>query len=344
MKKFGITLLATLFCGINVFGSPHINLLINNNLMTSNTQQIDATTLVPVRLVSEQLGATVTWDNPTITIFKGDINIQLQIDNTIATINGVETTLAVAPTIANDTTLVPLRFVSEALGVSVDWDNETYTVLINSTRDQLEFIPKYNSKQLYANDANISRILQNPLPADVESYKSFITTIEYENEGFLCDIDNNGVEELVLFYWDTVEDVSTKMVGIYTLYENRAVELLTLPTSNVSDNDLSEISVAEKDGNFYLYIATQQDNHSGEITVYELVNTELSTVDKLTYAIEKENGQTTSITATKNNKKIYSPELGEYISSFTNLKTCTEIYGKLDHGISFDKLAEQLVN
>ncbi len=344
MKKFGITLLTTLFCSITVLGSPHINLLINNNLMTSNTQQIDATTLVPVRLVSEQLGATVLWDEPTITILKEDINIQLQIDNTIATINGIETTMVTPPTIEDGSTLVPLRFVSEALGVSVDWDSETYTVLINSTRDQLEFIPKYNSKQLYAHNENISRILQSSLPADIESYKSFITTVEYENEGLLYDINNNGIEELILFYWDTIDNISTKMVAVYTIYENRVVELLSIPTSNVSDNDLSEISVAEKDGNYYFYIATQKDNLAGEINVYEILDTQISVVDTLTYSIEKENGQTTSISATKNNKKIYSPELGEYINSFTNLKTCTEIYGKLDHGINFERITELLIN
>lgn len=41
----------------------------------------------------------------------------------------------------NDKTYIPLRYVSEALGNSVEWDNTTKTISINSSNDDCELFP-----------------------------------------------------------------------------------------------------------------------------------------------------------------------------------------------------------
>jgi hypothetical protein len=55
-------------------------------------------------------------------------------NNIKITVNGqqIETDVETPPFIYNDRTYVPLRFVSEALGADVNWDNKTKTVIINS--------------------------------------------------------------------------------------------------------------------------------------------------------------------------------------------------------------------
>lgn len=40
-------------------------------------------------------------------------------------------TVAVAPMLYNDKTLVPIRFISESLGATVEWNQETQTAYIN---------------------------------------------------------------------------------------------------------------------------------------------------------------------------------------------------------------------
>ena len=56
--------------------------------------------------------------------------VTLQINNTIARINDKIVTLDAPPTIINGRTMVPIRFISEAFGATVDWDNATRTVTI----------------------------------------------------------------------------------------------------------------------------------------------------------------------------------------------------------------------
>lgn len=94
-------------------------------------------TLVPVRGVFESLGATVDWEAETETVTgeKGNTNVKLQIGSNIAVVNGKNITLDVAANILNGRTLVPLRFVSEALGAKVGWDGSTYTATITSMED-----------------------------------------------------------------------------------------------------------------------------------------------------------------------------------------------------------------
>lgn len=80
-------------------------------------------TYVPVRFVSEALGADVEWvgDEQKVKITKADKLITLTINNKEAYVNDSVLVLEAPPVIVNDRTMVPLRFVSEALGEVVGW-------------------------------------------------------------------------------------------------------------------------------------------------------------------------------------------------------------------------------
>ena len=97
-------------------------------------QIINGRTLVPLRGVFEALGASVVWDAGTQTVAaaKGDIEIRLTIGNTSPTVSGKVVEIDQPGIIVNGRTLVPLRFVGEALGVRVDWDEDARCVVITS--------------------------------------------------------------------------------------------------------------------------------------------------------------------------------------------------------------------
>lgn len=90
-------------------------------------------TLVPMRDIYQAIGAVVQWDADTRTAIavKGDTYVTVQIGSTKAFVNSEEHTLDVAGVITNDRTFLPLRFVVEAMGAQVEWDNENYAVMIN---------------------------------------------------------------------------------------------------------------------------------------------------------------------------------------------------------------------
>lgn len=98
-------------------------------------QVVQQRTLVPLRAIFEKLGATVTWDQPTLTAraTKGNNTVQITLNNSTAYINGTATTLDVPAMAVNGRTLVPVRFVSEALGADVWWEGETSTVYVATT-------------------------------------------------------------------------------------------------------------------------------------------------------------------------------------------------------------------
>ena len=113
--------------------SPNITL--DGNELTLDTPHIidNGRTLVPMRAIFEALGAGVNWDGATntVTASVGDTEIQLVIGGK-AFKNGASVDLDVPAKLYEGRTMVPLRFVSEALGASVDWDGSTQTVIITS--------------------------------------------------------------------------------------------------------------------------------------------------------------------------------------------------------------------
>lgn len=89
--------------------------------------------LVPVRAVSEALGATVNWSGDrVVTIARGAQRVSLQPNQKYALINGLRVELDVSAQLISGRTLVPLRFITEALGSIVNWNPSTMTVAITT--------------------------------------------------------------------------------------------------------------------------------------------------------------------------------------------------------------------
>jgi len=97
----------------------------------------DGRTILPIRAMVEALGGTVDWDatEKKVRINLKETTIELWIDNPKAKVNGVEKWIDdsnhdVKPLIINNRIMIPLMFVSENLGCSVDWDAATKTITI----------------------------------------------------------------------------------------------------------------------------------------------------------------------------------------------------------------------
>ena len=84
--------------------------------------------MVPLRVISENLGAKLHGSNSEITLTKNNMQVTLKLNSSTAVINGKTVRLDVKPYIKNNRTFVPLRFISETFGCTVNYKNSIVTV------------------------------------------------------------------------------------------------------------------------------------------------------------------------------------------------------------------------
>lgn len=118
---------AVAFGGVTAIypGEPDVYAYINSN----------GRTMIPVRFVAERLGATVVWDKGVVDIRKGDTVIRMPVGSREIIVNGVSSmmdTETIRP--SHGRTMVPIRFVAEALGYEVQYDT-TYHMAIITAND-----------------------------------------------------------------------------------------------------------------------------------------------------------------------------------------------------------------
>lgn len=111
-----------------------IGILINNEWFITDVEPciINGRTMLPLRAMFEKYGATLEWNDAikTATATLDETVVTVTIGGTTAYVNGTAKELDTPAVIVNDRTLVPVRFVSEALGFKVDWDGEKRIVII----------------------------------------------------------------------------------------------------------------------------------------------------------------------------------------------------------------------
>lgn len=129
-----------------------IAVLLNGGQRSYNPapQIINDRVLVPMRAIFEDLGAEVSWDpgSRTAMAFKDGRYVSVQIGSQVGTtadairVNGEyqlsniqSISLEAAPTIIKNSTMLPLRFVSESLGARVEWVGASQQVLISANTE-----------------------------------------------------------------------------------------------------------------------------------------------------------------------------------------------------------------
>lgn len=115
-------------------GRLGVKLYVNGDEPTTEVAPFirDGSTLVPFRAIAEALKAEVSWnpDERSVTVTRGDITVKLLIDSKTAYVDGKEVELEVPAAIKDGSTVIPVRFVSEALKAAVKWEGETQSVVI----------------------------------------------------------------------------------------------------------------------------------------------------------------------------------------------------------------------
>lgn len=132
MKKLKLGLgLAALVMSSSIFADT---IYVNNKQIAVESKKVNNSNYVPVRFITEALGATVEWQKPNIIIKKDEMVMRLTLDNNIVNVNGQDFSIDVMPTLINNMTYVPLRIISEQLNCEINYvgDSQEKRVYITS--------------------------------------------------------------------------------------------------------------------------------------------------------------------------------------------------------------------
>lgn len=122
---------------------------------------VDGSTFLPLRFVVDEIvGGEVVWnqDTQTVTVTKGEQEIVLTVDSNVTMVNGISTTLEVAPFVTNGTTMLPLRFISESFEIETLYDSKTKQIKLTGKDDRPNTPPQayfYFSQSSYTEGQNV---------------------------------------------------------------------------------------------------------------------------------------------------------------------------------------------
>ncbi|WP_010251980.1 stalk domain-containing protein [Acetivibrio cellulolyticus] len=138
----------TMYEDVMKSASGVIELQINKSKMTVNNVEkevdpgrntspviVNNRTLVPIRSIIEAMGGNIAWDGNerrVDIILKGK-TIKLWIDKTESIVGTEKKALDVAPAIIKERTMLPLRFVTENLGATIEWNDTEKKITIRYT-------------------------------------------------------------------------------------------------------------------------------------------------------------------------------------------------------------------
>lgn len=134
---------AALALSAGVAGAEPIRVMVNGeqvHFANAQPTQVAGRTMIPLRGVLERLGADrILWrpEQQAVVVSGQTGRMRLQIGSRTAVVDGQPVVLDVPPMILQNTTMVPLRFVSENLGARVDWLADTQTVYIATGSDRV---------------------------------------------------------------------------------------------------------------------------------------------------------------------------------------------------------------
>ncbi len=173
-KTLSLVLALLMLCCFSAPSALAVNVVLNSSLLSFPDQEPvleNGSVLVPIRPVAEALGLGVGWDESSqkVTLMRNSFFIELTIgSNKAVTHSGIKT-LGSAPKIINGRTMVPLRFIAEALGLTVLWNGQYQRVVINGKIDSQSAPPKKEQPSESSSEAgSTDEVIASQLPTEFE--------------------------------------------------------------------------------------------------------------------------------------------------------------------------------
>ncbi|MBR5586804.1 MAG: N-acetylmuramoyl-L-alanine amidase [Clostridia bacterium] len=210
-------------------------------------------TLVPVRALFDCFGADISWEESTkkVTVNANGTEIVLTIGSNIAYVNSVPNRLDSAPILVSDRTMVPVRFISEALNYEVSWDSAYHIVYIKSPEDVTVSSTRITSMMysVSGKELVVKFTFSNPL----SSYRIYNmdnpvrTVLELDGASYSgsknIEVSSGGIQRIRTAnhdsYYKVVADLDEVLYKNFVLSSNKLSA--TLSFTGTSEIDTSKI-------------------------------------------------------------------------------------------------------
>ncbi len=225
---------------------------------SSDPVNMNGSVLVPMRNLFEAVGGNVQWDDATRTVTgnRGNTNVKLSIGSNSGYVNNSQQQLNTAPQLINGNTYIPLRFLCEAFGATVDWENGVINIQLpensgsyysyNQNDDLDDISAALNDSfedagDAYFGDDDIDCTISLSGNENYLAYKIFLDFADADDYDDLAELDEDYIES---FLDDLADAINDEIDG--TDYEDADI------TGKLLDNDNSGYYVIY-DGNDYDY-------------------------------------------------------------------------------------------
>jgi len=188
----------------------------------------DGRTMVPLRLISEALGAEVSWNatKREVTISAPSVLLKLTVGQPLSNNLGV-------PVINNDRVFVPVRYIAEQLNAAVDWDGANKSITIT---------------QGAARSSNVSKTGDEASLRKLLSEKTNEPLIEF----YYHDFDMDGSYEAFAVTSDSKDDYGSDIFSVWFITPSNISELIDSDgyyvASRIADMGSQKIFIAESTG------------------------------------------------------------------------------------------------
>jgi phosphate transport system substrate-binding protein len=207
-----------------------ITIKIDGATVSSDTAPVveKGTTLVPVRVITEYLGADVTWNSTSrqATVKTAGYTVVFTIDSSFYTVNGTTATLPVAAKIINNRTMIPLRALSEAIGAEVDYLADSHTAVVN-------YFSNMTGSIKITGSTTVQPISQAAADKLIAMNKGLSISVSGGGSGAGIKDTNNGANDIGESSRDLTADES-KNLSVFTV-ANDGIAIIVNPKNGVSN-------------------------------------------------------------------------------------------------------------
>ena len=185
-------------------------------------------TMLPARTIIEELDADIKFNEATreVLVKVEDIGMTLTIGKNEMEVQGEKKELDVAPVIENGRTLLPVRAITESIGMDVDWDESAQEITLKNDLQLKRIIVKTNGKMSF-DKYNPIAVIESEDNEYVLQFESIGDTKKaYEELGKKPDVILIELDKIVSVESVDIDNIEYKSWGAERMHVNEYVQYL----------------------------------------------------------------------------------------------------------------------